>query len=246
MRLKDKVAIITGGARGIGAAATKIFTAEGAKVAVADFDASAGEALCREIVASGSRASFFHVDVTSRDSVKAMVEGIMEKWGKIDILINNAGITRDSMLLKMTPDQWERVIEVNLTGVFNCTQMVAPLMAARNSGKIINTSSVVGVYGNIGQTNYSATKAGVIGMTRTWARELGKKGITVNAVAPGFIVTEMTSTVPQKVLDTMREKTPLNRLGTAEDVAKAYLFLASVDADYINGIVLPVDGGLIP
>lgn len=246
MRLKDKTAIITGGARGIGAAAARIFAREGALVAVADFDAEAGEALCREIGEAGGRAAFFRVDVADRASAQAMAEGVLARFGRVDVLVNNAGVTRDSMLAKMTPDQWEKVLAVNLTGVFNCTQAVAEIMVKQGSGRIINTSSVVGVYGNIGQTNYSATKAGVIGMTRTWARELGRKGINVNAVAPGFIVTEMTASVPQKVLDQMQEKTPLGRLGTAEDVALAYLFLASDDAAYINGAVLPVDGGLIP
>lgn len=245
MRLKDKVAVITGGARGIGAAATRIFVEEGAAVAVADFDPVAGESLCREINSTGGKAFFFQVDVSDRASVLGMVDGIVTQFDRIDILVNNAGVTRDAMLAKMTPEQWEMVLAVNLTGVFNCTQAVAAVMVSQGSGRIINTSSVVGVYGNVGQTNYAATKAGVIGMTKTWARELGRKGITVNAVAPGFIVTEMTANVPQKVLDMMREKTPLGRLGTPEDVARAYLFLASDDASYVNGTVLPVDGGLV-
>lgn len=246
MRLKDKVAVITGGARGIGAAAARLFYREGAAVAVADFDTLAGEALCRDAGSSGGRMAFFQVDVADRASVQAMVDGVMARFGRIDVLVNNAGVTRDAMLGKMTIEQWEKVLAVNLTGVFNCTQAVATVMVNQGAGRIINTSSVVGVYGNVGQTNYAATKAGVIGMTRTWARELGKKGITVNAVAPGFIVTEMTAAVPRKVLDQMREKTPLSRLGTPEDVAQAYLFLASEDAAYINGVVLPVDGGLVP
>lgn len=244
MRLKDRVIVITGGANGIGAAAARIFSKEGAIVAVADFDAASGEALCREISQSG-RASFFKVDVTNQASVQSMVDSVVNSFDRIDVLINNAGITRDSMLLKMTPDQWEKVLAVNLTGVFNCTRATARVMVRQGAGRIINTSSVVGIYGNIGQTNYSATKAGVIGMTKTWARELGKKGITVNAVAPGFIVTEMTAAVPQKVLDKMKDQTPLGRLGTPEDVARAYLFLASDDSAYINGVVLPVDGGLV-
>ncbi|MCL6635408.1 MAG: 3-oxoacyl-ACP reductase FabG [Peptococcaceae bacterium] len=245
MRLQGKVAVITGGARGIGAAAARLFAGEGAAVAVADFDAAAAEDLCREIAGAGGRASFFRVDVAGRESVLAMVDGVVAEFGRIDVLVNNAGITRDAMLAKMTPEQWEQVLAVNLTGVFNCTQAVAAVMVRQGSGRIINTASVVGVYGNIGQTNYAATKAGVIGMTRTWAKELGRKGITVNAVAPGFIITDMTAAVPQKVLEMMREKTPLGRLGTPEDVARAYLFLASDDAAYINGAVLPVDGGLV-
>lgn len=243
MRLKDRVTVITGGARGIGATAARLFAREGALVAVADFDALAGERLCREL---GGRATCFRVDVADRASVQAMVDDVLDMFGRIDVLVNNAGVTRDAMLSKMTSEQWETVLAVNLTGVFNCTQAVAAVMVNQRSGRIINTSSVVGVYGNMGQTNYAATKAGVIGMTRTWARELGRKGITVNAVAPGFIITEMTAAVPQKVLDQMREKTPLGRLGTPEDVARAYLFLASDDAAYVNGVVLPVDGGLVP
>ncbi|MFZ5642046.1 MAG: 3-oxoacyl-[acyl-carrier-protein] reductase [Bacillota bacterium] len=246
MRLKDKVAVITGGARGIGAATARLFTEEGASVAVADFDSLPGQELCREIKEKGGEAHFFMVDVTDRGSVRSMVNNVVDHFGRVDILINNAGITRDSMLSRMTQEQWEKVLAVNLTGVFNCGQAVAEVMIKQGSGSIINTSSVVGVYGNIGQTNYSATKAGVIGITRTWARELGRKGITVNAVAPGFIITDMTASVPEKVLDIMKEKTPLGRLGTAEDIARAYLFLASGDAAYINGAVIPVDGGLVP
>lgn len=245
MNLKDRVTVITGGARGIGAAAARLFSEKGALVAVADFNEAAGQALCREIVETGGRAVSLRVDVTDRGSVQAMVDGIMAEFGRIDILINNAGITRDAMLLKMTEEQWDQVLEVNLTGVFNCTRAVAAVMVSQGRGRIINTSSVVGAYGNVGQTNYAATKAGVLGMTKTWAKELGRKGITVNAVAPGFIATDMTAAVPPKVLDLMRQKTPLGRLGTPEDVARAYIFLASEDAAYINGAVLPVDGGLV-
>lgn len=245
MKLKGKVAVITGGASGIGAAAVRIFTDEGAIVVVADFDSVGGESLCREVNKAGGKAFFIQVDVSDQTSVQGMVEVIVGKFGRIDILVNNAGVTSDSMLGKMSPEQWHKVLNVNLTGVFYCTQAVAGVMVKQGLGRIINTSSVVGVYGNIGQTNYAATKAGVIGMTKTWAKELGRRGITVNAVAPGFIITEMTATVPPKVLDVMKEKTPLGRLGTPEDVARAYLFLASDDAAYVNGTVLPVDGGLI-
>lgn len=161
------------------------------------------------------------------------------------MLINNAGITLDSLLVKMTDEQWDRVIDINLTGVFNCSRAVAPAMIEQGCGRIINTSSVVGVYGNIGQTNYAATKAGVIGLTKSWAKELGPKGINVNAVAPGYIQTEMTNKVPEKILHLMKEKTPLRRLGTPLDVAKIYLFLASADADFVNGTVVNVDGGLV-
>jgi len=174
-----------------------------------------------------------------------MVTQAIEKFGVIDILINNAGITRDATLLKMTEEQWEQVIGVNLSGVFHCTKAVATHMVEKAKGRIINASSVVGIYGNFGQTNYSATKAGVIAMTKTWARELGPKGIRVNAVAPGFIATDMVRKMPEKVLQSMAERTPLRRLGQPRDVANAYLFLASQEADFINGAVLSVDGGVV-
>lgn len=245
MRLKDKVTIITGGARGIGRETALLFAREGAKVVIGDFDEDAGRKTLDEILALGADAFFCKVDVTDRMSVEEMVKKTRERFGRIDVLINNAGITADAFLTKMTDEQWERVIEVNLKGVFLCTRAVAPVMIEQGCGVILNASSVVGVYGNIGQTNYAATKAGVIGMTRSWAKELGRKGIRVNAVAPGFIMTEMTARVPEKVLELMKERTPLGRLGRPEDVAAAYLFLASDEASFINGQVLGVDGGLV-
>lgn len=245
MRLKDKVALITGGARGIGRETALLFMKEGAKVVIADFDEVAGQAMEEEMSKLGGEGFFVPVNVADHTQAMSMVKAVVDRYGRVDILINNAGITRDGFLTKTSPEQWEQVIAVNLTGVFNCTQAVATVMLAQGSGRIINASSVVGLYGNIGQTNYAATKAGVIGMTRSWAKELGRKGITVNAVAPGFIVTDMTATVPEKVLGQMREKTPLGRLGQAQDVANAYLFLASDEASYINGTVLSVDGGLV-
>ncbi|MGB9903246.1 MAG: 3-oxoacyl-ACP reductase FabG [Desulfotomaculales bacterium] len=245
MRLQNKVAIITGGARGIGKETSFLFSREGAKVVVADFDREAGEAVAGEIRSRGGEAFFTPVNVAVWEEVRKMAGAALERFGRIDILVNNAGITRDAFLTKMEAGQWEQVISVNLTGVFNCTKAVAPVMIEQGYGRIINAASVVGIYGNIGQTNYAAAKAGVIGMTRTWARELGRKGITVNAVAPGFILTEMTARVPEKVLAMMKEKTPLGRLGTPLDVAYAYLFLASEEASYINGAVLSVDGGLV-
>lgn len=173
-----------------------------------------------------------------------MVAAVERELGSIDILVNNAGITQDATLLKMTEEQWNRVISVNLTGVYICTQVVAKGMAERRSGRIINTASIVGLYGNFGQTNYAAAKTGIIGMTRTWARELGTKGINTNAVAPGFITTEMVRKMPDHVLETLKQRTPLRRLGEPLDVAYAYLFLASAEAGFINGAVLSVDGGL--
>jgi len=244
-RLENKVAIITGGAQGIGKATTQKFVEQGAKVAVWDIDDKMGLELCDFLRSKGHNVEFFKVNVANNEEVKNNVEEVIKKFGTIDILINNAGITRDSTLKKMTQEQWQQVINVNLTGVFNCTQAVSLIMLEKGEGKIINASSVVGLYGNFGQTNYVATKSGVIGMTKVWARELGRKGINVNAVAPGFIATEMVKAMPENVIKTMEEKTPLGRLGKPEDIANAYLFLASDEASYINGAVLSVDGGII-
>jgi 3-oxoacyl-[acyl-carrier protein] reductase len=245
MRLAGKVAIITGGAGGIGFAAAETFAREGAKVAIADFDSDLGNGKANELQAKEYEAAFFQVDVSDRDSVENMVQKVLEYFGDIDILVNNAGITRDAMLSKMTFEDFQRVIDVNLSGVFHCTQAVLPTLTAKGSGRIINTSSVSGVYGNIGQTNYAATKAGVVGMTKTWAKELGRKGINVNAVAPGFIKTGMTEKVPEKVIEQMKQVVPLGRLGDPEDIANAYLFLASDESKYVNGTTLHVDGGIM-
>jgi len=174
-----------------------------------------------------------------------MAAAIRRDFGRVDILVNNAGITLDATLLKMTEEQWDRVIAVNLKGVFNCTRAFAPLMVEQGYGRVINVSSVVALYGNFGQTNYVAAKAGVIGMTRVWARELGRKGVTVNAVAPGFIETEMTRNLPEKVLEQIIQRTPLGRMGKPAEVAAAVLFLASDEASYVNGAVLSVDGGMV-
>ncbi len=243
MRLADKVAIITGGAGGIGRAAAKRFLEEGARVVLCDFSRDALDATARELSAAGSVLAY-ELDVTDEKAVSDMVQDVVAKLGKIDILINNAGITADAQLAKMSSEQFDRVINVNLKGVFLCTRAVAPYMAAAGSGKIINTSSVVGLYGNFGQTNYAATKAGLIGMTKTWAKELGRKNICVNAVAPGFILTDMVRKMPEDVLQMMCAKTPMKRLGTPEEVASVYLFLASDDASYVNGAVISVDGAI--
>jgi len=245
MRLQDKVAMITGSARGIGRATALAFAAEGAQVIVCDMDAAGGEQTAADIRAAGGRAQFVQVDVTDRASVDALVQAAQARFGRIDVLVNNAGVLRDRSLLKMTEQDFDFVINVNLKGVFNCTQAVAPLLAAQGSGVILNASSVVGVSGNYGQTNYVASKAGVIGMTRVWARELGPKGVRVNAVAPGFISTEMLAGIPDKVMEELKAKISLRRLGRPEDIANAYVFLASDEAAYITGHVLHVDGGAV-
>lgn len=241
-RFSGKVAFITGGARGIGRATAQAFASEGARVIVADVDQGSAEATARAL---GGGAVGLGLDVSDAASVKATVATALSRTERIDVLVNNAGITRDATLLKTGDDAWDAVIAVNLTGTFLMTREVAPHMVARGSGAIINASSIVGVYGNFGQTNYVATKAGVIGMTRVWARELGRKGVRVNCIAPGFIATDMTAKMPEDVLDGMKKRTPLGRLGTPEDVARAYLFLASDEASFINGQVLGVDGGLV-
>ncbi len=245
MRLKERVVLITGGGRGIGREGALAFAREGAKVVIADFDAESGEQTASEIQASGGEAMFVKVNVADRASVNAAVETVLTRYGRIDVLVNNAGITADATLMKMSEEAWDKVIAVNLKGVFNMTQAVVPNMVANGHGRIINTSSVVGRFGNFGQTNYAATKAGVIGMTQTWAKELGAKGITCNAVAPGFILTEMTAKMPEKVLEMMKEKAPVRRLGLPSDIANAYVFLALDESSFVNGHVLAVDGGLV-
>jgi 3-oxoacyl-[acyl-carrier protein] reductase len=244
MRLKDKVSLITGAAQGIGLATALKFAKEGAIVIVCDVKQIAvDEAVkkCRDI---GAQALGFVVDVTQRDMVDATVKAVLDTYGRIDVLVNNAGITQDARLQKMTLEQFDRVIDVNLRGVFHCAQAVTETMVAQGNGVILNASSVVGIYGNFGQTNYAATKFGVIGFTKTWSRELGPKGIRVNAVAPGFIATPILSTIPEKVIDEMMDRVPLKRLGQPEDIANVYAFLASDEASYINGTVIEVAGGL--
>lgn len=241
-RLENQVAIITGGANGIGRATVKRFLAEGAKVVIADFDEKAGTDLVNEL--NSKDALFVQLDVSNPKSVQHMVEKVIEQFGTIDILINNAGITRDATLVKMTEEAFQAVLNVNLNGVFNCTQKVATHMIEQGKGKIINTSSVSGIYGNFGQTNYAATKAAIVGMTKTWAKELGRKGINVNAVAPGFTLTAMVESMPKNVIEKMKAMVPLQRLGTPEDIASAYLFLASEEASYVHGHVLHVDGAI--
>lgn len=243
-RLENKVAIITGGADGIGKAGAEVFASEGAVVVIWDMNEEKGKETAGILREKAGKAEFMKVNTAVYQEVEEAAAKVIEQFGRIDILINNAGITRDATLKKMTPDLWQQVIDVNLTGVFNCAKVISAYMTEQNYGRIINTSSVVALYGNFGQTNYVASKAGVIGMTKTMARELGRKGITVNAVAPGFIATEMVAKMPENVLQGMKDKTPVGRLGKSEEIGWAYLFLASDEAAFINGTVLSVDGGI--
>ena len=243
-RLAGKVSIITGGAQGIGLATALKFSREGATVVVCDIRQAAVDAAVEQCQQAGATAVGRVVDVTQREMVDAMVQQVLNQFGRIDVLVNNAGITQDARLQKMTIEQFDRVIDVNLRGVFHCSQAVSDAMVKQGSGVILNASSVVGIYGNFGQTNYAATKFGVIGFTKTWSRELGPKGVRVNAVAPGFVATPILSTIPDKVLQEMIDRVPLKRLGQPEDIANVYAFLASDDAAYINGAVLEVSGGM--
>ena len=239
--LKDKVVLITGGAAGIGKATAFRFAEEGAKVVIADF--TDGSAVVNMLKEKKVEAHYVTVNVTDADSVAAMAAKSIEVFGRIDVLINNAGITKDAMMKKMTREAWDAVIAVNLTGVFNCTSAVLPQMLQQQSGVVLTASSVVGLYGNMGQTNYAATKWGVIGMTKSWAKEMAKNGLRFNCVAPGFIGTDMVKKIPEQVLqEKILAKVPAGRLGEPEEVAALYAFLASDDAKYINGAVLSIDG----
>ena len=236
-KLDKKVAVVTGGAKGIGQSIALAFADEGATVIAADMG---------ELTYAHPHVVGYHLNVTDVDGVKTFFEEIVNKYGKIDILVNNAGITKDAMTRKMTDDQWNAVIDVNLKGVFNLTRHIGPLMEVNGYGSIINISSVVGVFGNIGQANYAATKAGVLGLTMTWAKEFARKGanVRVNAIAPGYIMTDILKTVPQELLDSFAKLTMLGRLGQPEEIAKVALFLASDDASYITGQTINVNGGM--
>jgi 3-oxoacyl-[acyl-carrier protein] reductase len=244
MRLQNRVAIITGGANGIGRATAQRFADEGAIVVICDLRQAEIDKAVQSLKTGGAEASGFVIDVTKRDTVDAMVKQVKERYRRIDILVNNAGITKDARLIKMSDADFDAVIDVNLKGVFNCTKAVVDTMIEQNSGVILNASSVVGIYGNFGQTNYAATKFGVIGFTKTWSRELGPKGVRVNAVAPGFVATHILDTIPEKVLKEMEAHVPLKRLGRPEEIANVYAFLASDEASYVNGAVIEVSGGM--
>ena len=237
MKLKDKVAVVTGGSRGLGQAMAELFVKEGAKVIAVDMGDMAYE---------NESVEYYNLNVTDAQGCKEFYDYAIEKYGKIDILINNAGITRDALTRKMTDEQWDLVIDVNLKGVFNLTRYFGPHMQANQSGSIINISSVVGVFGNIGQANYAATKAGLLGLTKTWAKEFALKGgnVRVNAIAPGYTMTDILKTVPQDLLDKFASMTMLNRLGQPDEIATVALFLASDDASYITGQTISVDGGM--
>jgi 3-oxoacyl-[acyl-carrier protein] reductase len=245
MRLHNKTAIITGAGQGIGKATALLFAREGANIVVVDINETAAMQVASELVKQGGKAVGVKTNVALLTEAEAAVNKAIQTFGALHILINNAGITRDATLAKMTEEQFDQVVSVNLKGVFNMAKAASVPMVAAGYGRIVNTSSVVALYGNFGQTNYVATKSGVIGMTKVWARELGRKGVTVNAVAPGFIATDMIATVPEKILTTIKERTPLQRLGEPIDIAHAYLFLASDDAAFVTGTVLSVDGGMV-
>lgn len=243
MRLKDKVAIITGGARGIGKAISELFAQEGATVIIWDLLAE-GQSVAEGILEKDQVSEFTNISVTDKTAIEAEAERIHKKYGKIDILINNAGITKDRTLHKMSEAEWDSVIDVNLKGVFLCTQVVSRYMKEAGYGRIVSAASNVGLRGNFGQTNYAATKAGVIAMSKTWTMELGKYGITANALAPGFTLTEMTEQIPKEHLDGIKSQIPLRKAATPLDIAYGYLYLASDEASYVSGICLTIDGGI--
>ncbi|NWF92062.1 MAG: 3-oxoacyl-[acyl-carrier-protein] reductase [Syntrophaceae bacterium] len=244
MKLEAKVAWVTGAAQGIGRTVALLLAQNGADIAVSDINLEKAEETAKEIEAMGRRAMAIKTDVADARDVERTVETILRRFGQIDILVNNAGIARDRLILRMTEEDWDAVIDVNLKGTFNCTKAVIRYMSKQRSGKIVNIASVVGEMGNIGQANYAASKAGVIGLTKTVAREFAQRGINVNAIAPGYIETAMTDALPEKVKEELKRMIPMERLGKPEDVAQAVLFLVSEASSYITGQVLNVNGGI--
>lgn len=248
MLLEGKIALVTGAGRagkGIGRSIALRLAKEGAKIAIADFVPEAADSVAKEVEDMGGEALAVYGSVSSPEDVEKMVQAAVDKFGKIDILVNNAGITRDNLLVRMSEQEWDMVLDTNLKGVFMCTKAVAKLMMRQRSGKIINMASVMGLMGNAGQANYSASKGGVIALTKTTAKELGSRGVNVNAVAPGFIQTVMTEEIPESAKENISGQIPLGRLGTPEDVADVVLFLASDASSYITGQVIAVDGGMV-
>jgi len=245
MRLKDKVALITGGARGIGQAIAMTFAREGADIVVADVNLEIAQKTASEIESLGRKAMALEMDVTNYDKVEEGINKILDKMGKVDILVNNAGITKDNLILRMSQVEWDAVINVNLKGTFNCIRAVSRPMVKQRSGRIISIASIIGLMGNPGQANYAASKAGIIALTKTVAKELASRNINANAVAPGFIQTEMTAKLPEEIKKKMLEAIPLGKLGTPEDVANVCLFLASQESSYITGQTITIDGGMV-
>ena len=244
MKLKDKVALVTGAAQGIGRAVALVLARNGADIVVSDINLEKAEETAKEIEGIGPKAMAIRVNVANPGDVEGMVDAVLERFGRIDILVNNAGIARDKLILRMTEEDWDAVLNINLKGTFNCTKAVVKQMSKQRSGKIVNIASVSGEMGNPGQANYSASKAGVIGFTKTIAREFAQRGINVNAIAPGYIQTPMTEALPEKAKEELKRMIPVERLGQPEDVAEAVLFLVSESSSYITGHVLNVNGGI--
>ncbi|WP_350290657.1 3-oxoacyl-ACP reductase FabG [uncultured Croceitalea sp.] len=242
MRLKDKIAVVTGGSRGIGQAVAELFSKEGAVVIIVDL-LPQGQEVVDAINNAGGKAEFHAVSVTDKEAITTLFHNLNTKYGKLDILINNAGITRDRTLEKMSEDEWDAVVEVNLKGVFLCTQAAVPYMKANGYGRIVSAASNVGLRGNFGQTNYAATKAGVIAMSKTWTVEFGKYGITANAIAPGFTMTDMVDNIPKEHIEAIKASIPLKTAAQPIDIAYGYLYLASDEARFVSGICLTIDGG---
>ncbi|HBU08816.1 MAG TPA: beta-ketoacyl-ACP reductase [Candidatus Omnitrophica bacterium] len=245
MRLKDKTALVTGGARGIGREIALRLAREGANVVIWDVNPESAKSTAKDIEALGVKADYAQVDVTKFNQIEESVNKILDNFQKLDILVNNAGITKDNLLLRMSEADWDAVINVNLKGTFNCTKAVSKVMLKQKSGKIVNIASIIGIIGNFGQANYAASKAGIIALTKTTAKELASRGICVNAVAPGFIQTEMTAKLPADIQQKLLAQIPLSRLGKPEDVANLCLFLASSESDYITGQTIIIDGGMV-